>query len=163
MTVFRNVTVTPKPVPGFLMEAVHNGYGVPVRNPTTMINNSNTNAGDALAFSFNMHLYPIMDITTVEVPESEANNALLYQYAKNAFEQVSGRGTVSPSILPAGQEDQAAEFQHRIRHGSRQHRNNGTIPGSLSRDGHELRDQIIPQGIIQRNVQHKLSTTEIPD
>lgn len=152
--------MTPKPVPGFLMEAVHNGYGVPIRNPTATTNSSNT---DALALSFNMHLYPIMDVTTVEVPESEANNALLYQYAKNAFEQVGGRVAVSSSYLPEGQEDQATELQHRIRHGSRQHRNNGTVPGSLSRDGHELRDQIIPQSIIQRNLQLKSTTTEIPD
>lgn len=142
------------------MEAVHNSYGVPVRNPA---NNSNTNSAEALALSFNMHLYPIMDVTTVEVPDSEANNAMLYQYAKNAFEQVGGRGADSSSNLSSGQEDQVAELQHRIRHGSRQHRNNGTIPGSLSKDGHELRDQIIPQGIIQRNVQHKLTTTETPD
>ncbi|XP_025199896.1 uncharacterized protein LOC112597873 isoform X2 [Melanaphis sacchari] len=149
--------MTPKPVPGFIMEAVHNGYG----NPTITANNTNANTVDAFALSFNMHRYPIMDITTVEVPESEVNNAMLYQYAKNTFEQVGGSDTVSAPYLPAGQGDQGN--QHRIRHGSRQHQNNGTIPGSLSRDGHELRDQIIVQGVIQRNVQHKPQTTEIPD
>ncbi|KAL5241335.1 hypothetical protein ACI65C_008745 [Semiaphis heraclei] len=152
------ISLTPKPVPSFLVEAMHNGYGVPVRNPT-----NNTNAADALALSFNMHLYPILDVTTVEVPDSEANNALLYQYTKNAFEQVGGKGVDTAPYLPPGQEAQAAELQHRIRHGSRQHRNNGTVPGSLSRDGHELRDQIIPQGIVQRNLQYKSTTTEIPD
>ncbi|KAL5241321.1 hypothetical protein ACI65C_008731, partial [Semiaphis heraclei] len=152
------ILLTPKPVPSFLVEAMHNGYGVPVRNPT-----NNTNAADALALSFNMHLYPILDVTTVEVPDSEANNALLYQYTKNAFEQVGGKGVDTAPYLPPGQEAQAAELQHRIRHGSRQHRNNGTVPGSLSRDGHELRDQIIPQGIVQRNLQYKSTTTEIPD
>ncbi|XP_026809338.1 uncharacterized protein LOC113551344 isoform X2 [Rhopalosiphum maidis] len=144
--------MTPKPVPGFIMEAMHNGY------QAVTTNNSNTNAADALAFSFNMHRYPIMDVTTVEVPESEVNNAMLYQYAKNAFEQVGGSSAASASYLPTGQED-----QHRLRHGSRQHRNNGTVPGGLSRDGHELRDQIIMQGVIQRNAQHRPTTTEIPD
>ncbi|XP_008189870.1 uncharacterized protein LOC103311860 isoform X2 [Acyrthosiphon pisum] len=150
--------MTPKPMPGFLMEAVHSNYGVLVRNPTTTANNSNTNAEDALALSFNMYMYPMMDVTTVEVPESEANNAMFYLYAKNTLEQVGGRS----SGLSQGQEYMIAEFQHRIRHGI-QHRNNGTIPGSLSKDGHELRDQIIPQSIIQWNVQHKSTTTETPD
>ncbi|XP_027844588.1 uncharacterized protein LOC114125230 isoform X2 [Aphis gossypii] len=143
--------IIPKPVPGFIMEAVHNGY-----SDTVTTNNSNANTVDAFALSFNMHRYPIMDVTTVEMPESEVNNAMLYQYAKNAFEQVGDSGTAA--YLPEEQEDQGN--QHRIRHGSRQHRNNGTIPGSLSRDGHELRDQIIPQGVVQL---HKPSTTESPD
>ncbi|XP_060837707.1 uncharacterized protein LOC132919839 isoform X2 [Rhopalosiphum padi] len=147
--------MAPKPVPGFIMEAMHNGY------QAATANNSNTNAADPLAFSFNMHRYPIMDVTTVEVPESEVNNAMLYQYAKNAFEQVGGSSAASASYLSTGQEDQGN--QHRLRHGSRQHRNNGTVPGSLSRDGHELRDQIIMQGVIQRNAQHRPTTTEIPD
>jgi len=151
MIIFWNIIVIPKPVPGFIMEAVHNGYST-----TVTTNNSNANTVDAFALSFNMHRYPIMDVTTVEMPESEVNNAMLYQYAKNAFEQVGGSGTAA--YLPEEQEDQGN--QHRIRHSSRQHRNNGTIPGSLSRDGHELRDQIIPQGVVQL---HKPSTTESPD
>lgn len=155
-------TMTPKPMPGFLMEAVQNSYGVPVRNPITTGNNSNTNVDDALALSFNMHMYPIMDVTTIEVPDSEANNAMLYQYAKSTLEQVGGRGAGSSLNLSPGQEYMVAEFQHRIRHGS-QYRNNGTLPGGLSKDGHELRDQIIPQSIIQWNVQHKSTTTETPD
>lgn len=154
--------MTPKPVPGFLMEAVHNSYGVPVRNSTTKANNSNTNADDELALSLNMHRYPIMDVTTIEVPESEANNAMIYLYARNTFEQVDGRDAGSSFNLSQGQEYMVTELQHRMRHGS-QHWNNGTIPGSLSNDGHELRDQIIPQRIIQWNVQHKSTTTETPD
>lgn len=129
MIVFRNVTVTSKPAQGFLMEAAQNGYS----NPTTTTNNSNTNTVDAIAFRFNMHRYPIMDVTTV----SEANNAMLYQYDKHAFEQVGGRGTFSSLNLSPRQEGQVTELQHRILDGSLQHRNNGTLTGSLSVDGHE--------------------------
>ncbi|XP_003240932.1 uncharacterized protein LOC100575681 [Acyrthosiphon pisum] len=150
--------MTPKTIPGLVMEVVHNSYDVPIRNPTATANNSNTNADDALALSFNMHMYPIIDVTTVEIPKSEANNAMSYLNAKNTLEQVGGRG----AGLSQWQEYMIAKLQHWIQHGI-QHQNNSTISGSLSKDGHELRDQIIPQSINQWNVQHKSTTTETPD
>lgn len=137
-----------------MMEAVQYDYGLP--NVETNLNISSLNAIQAL--SLNIHRYPIIDVTTIEVPDSEDQNDMMLQYAKYAFEQ---NLTHKASQLTAPRPDEQSE--HRIRH---RHRINSTdieLSGmKLSKDGRELRDQIIVKGIVQRNPK-TLQTTEIPD
>lgn len=158
------VSVTPKPIPGFLLEAIqYRGYSVVASTEASPhANISSMAAMPALDFNI-VHRYPMVDVTTVEVPDSEAHNAMLYQHAKTAFEQNLAVKATQSGVL-SRPDDQNAE--HRIRHNSR-HRNNSTadadaMPGTkISNDGRDFRDQIIVQGIVQRN--SKALPTEIPD
>lgn len=106
-----------------------------------------------------MYRYPMVDVTTIEVPESEVHSAMLYQYAKYAFDQnlASKLSQTGPVVRP----DPDQTELHRIRHGNRHHINSTEVDGlKISKDGHEFRDQIIVQGIVHRNTKSVESSTE---
>ncbi|XP_050534660.1 uncharacterized protein LOC126901853 isoform X1 [Daktulosphaira vitifoliae] len=140
-----------KPIPGFLMEAVQD-YGL--SNTETNPNMSTISSVQTL--SFNIQRYPIIDVAVIEVPDSEAHNAMQYQYAKFAFEQNLAGMAASPKT----EEHQQQRSEHKIRHNN--HHKLDTrdyeIPEMrISKDGREFRDQIIVQGVIP-----KIPSTEIP-
>lgn len=139
------------------------GYSLPAANSEFF------NGSSALQLiNFNIvHRYPMIDVTTIDVPDSEAHNAMIYQYAKNTFEHnlALRTGLQSASFRPDDVQNTAGE--HRIRHNN-QHRTDSSsssldadasnVRTSISKDGHEIRDQIIMQGVVQMN--SKASSTE---
>lgn len=137
------ISATPKPIPWFLMEAMQQHSGTKNGEGNANINVSSLRTMQA--FNFNLvHRYPMIDVTTVEVPESEAQTALMYQYAKLAFqENLAGKASQSSVSSRSGDEPQN---DHRIRHNTRL-----ADPMRMSKEEREFRDRIIVKGIIHRN------------
>lgn len=147
---FSLISATPKPIPGFLMEAAQREF--------------DPDASPLQTYSFNLSRYPMVDVTTIEVPESEAQQAILYQNAKYAYEQnlASMMSKSGGAMLEAGQEADV----HRIRHANYRHRANSSSSADAADaaaaglDGRDIRDQIIVQSIIYRN--NKTATAKVP-
>lgn len=154
------------------MEAAHRGYG-PAAASAAAVNTSALQA-----FGFNVHRYPMVDVTTVEVPDSaESRDAafLYHQYAKYAFEHQHRQ---QQQQQPAAGPDQIAEM-HRIRHGggggNSRHRDgaqevNGGDDGDDEDDdvssetaGRQFRDKIIVQGVLYRNPKGNGPASDVPE
>ncbi|XP_050429818.1 uncharacterized protein LOC126838983 isoform X2 [Adelges cooleyi] len=141
---------TPKPIPGFLMEAVQD-YSL--SNPEA---NNSVSLSPVQALSFNIQRYPIIDVTTIEVPDSEANNAMQYQHAKYTFEQNLAGMAMQPRIDDYHQHS----TDHRIRHNNHHRMDTADYDTSDMRfsSGRDIRDKIIVQGVI-----HRRPSTELTD
>lgn len=143
-----DIIATPKPLPGFLIEQAQRDYSLmgdadPYPNTSTLE-----------AFSFNLYRYPMIDVTTIEVPDSEINNVMLFQYAKNVIEQNMASRALQLNAGP-GQTHKSEELDHtelhRIRHGGNgRHRANTTAEPSEAA-GREFRDRIIMKSVIYKN------------
>lgn len=161
------------------MEAAHRGYGPAAASAASV----NTSA--LQAFGFNVHRYPMVDVTTVEVPDSaESRDAafLYHQYAKYAFEHQHQHQHRQQQQQPAAGLDQMAEM-HRIRHGgggggsggNSRHRDgaqevNGGDDGDDEDDemsseaaGRQFRDKIIVQGVLYRNPKGSGPASDVPE
>lgn len=155
-------TATPRPIPGFLIEQAQRDYslqtsGAGAADPRPQ------NASTLEAFSFNLFRYPMIDVTTIEVPDSEVNNAVLFQYAKNLIEQnlAAGRAASRPEDAGPGrarksdQEPSTDQVElHKIRHGGGNNgRHRAANPDADLSDvaGREFRDRIIMKSVVYKN------------
>lgn len=145
LTTFFAFSATPKPIPGFLTEAVDHGYGLQL-NPAAA-NNLTLNA-----LNFNtVHRYPVLDVTTASEPE--ARKALQYERTRLAYEQGLANASQMSGIMSRPDE------QHRTRH----HHGNGTSDGQ-QQDVNigQLNDQIVEKHVIYKNVPKQTPQTTVP-
>ncbi|XP_039275700.1 uncharacterized protein LOC120349483 [Nilaparvata lugens] len=97
---------TSRPIPGFLVDAA--------RLFSLEHNQSETsNGGSSSAYHFNTHMFPMIDLCTVELPETEIAEAVLYHNAKFALERQLLTVVRNNSIASA---DVMDDNRHRIRH-----------------------------------------------
>ncbi|RZF45274.1 hypothetical protein LSTR_LSTR013648 [Laodelphax striatellus] len=96
---------TSRPIPGFLVDAAR---------LFSLENQSEASGGSSSsAYHFNTHMFPMIDLCTVELPESEIAEAVLYHNAKFALERQLLTVVRNNSISPA---DNDNDGRHRIRH-----------------------------------------------
>ncbi|VVC36741.1 Hypothetical protein CINCED_3A017224 [Cinara cedri] len=158
---------TPKPIPGFLVE-----YGFRIMGGANgTANVSALSPTDAL-YS-NAYRYPMLDLSTIEVPNSEQLKVPNSDAArKSLLQAISGHAMERYSDVPKSMQQKPNGSAHRIRHNStaaaaannnnnnNRHKTDGRPTLQLSDVERELQGKII---VVQRNVPMPTSDTEDGD
>ncbi|XP_075210777.1 uncharacterized protein LOC142318121 [Lycorma delicatula] len=106
---------TARPIPGFLIDAA---------TLLAMENNNNQTETQASTFNFNSLLFPMIDLCTVELPESDIAEAVFYHNARYAIEQHLANASKDPqnvTVHDTQVENENETEKHHIRHQSHHH------------------------------------------